>query len=103
MNRPQHFMNHARLLLLIAAAFLLRTESGSPASAADAATRPNIVFLFADDQNTYSVGCYGNKDVQTPNMDQLARDGVAFDKHYNTTAICMASRANVFTGMSVSL
>ena len=60
---------------------------------------PNIVFLFADDQNTLSVGCYGNKEVKTPNIDQLARDGVVFDKHYNTTAICMASRANVFTGM----
>ena len=68
-------------------------------SVARSADRPNIVFLFADDQCTYSLGCYGNKDVQTPNMDQLARDGVVFDKHYNTTAICMASRANVFTGM----
>ena len=68
-------------------------------AADDKPTQPNIVFLFADDQSTYSVGCYGNKDVKTPNMDQLARDGVAFDKHYNTTAICMASRANVFTGM----
>ena len=56
-------------------------------------TRPNIVFLFADHQSTYSVGCYGNRDVRTPNMDQLAREGVIFDKHYNTTAICMASRA----------
>ena len=63
------------------------------------ADAPNIVFLFADDQCTYSLGCYGNKDVRTPNMDQLARDGIAFDKHYNTTAICMASRASVFTGM----
>ena len=62
-------------------------------------TRPNIVFLFADDQCTYSLGCYGNKDVRTPNMDQLAREGLVFDNHYNTTAICMASRANVFTGM----
>ncbi|WP_246113095.1 sulfatase family protein [Allorhodopirellula solitaria] len=63
------------------------------------AEKPNVVFLFADDQNTYSVGCYGNDDVQTPHMDQLARDGMVFDNHYNTTAICMASRANVFTGM----
>ncbi len=61
--------------------------------------KPNIIFLFADDQSTYSVGCYGNKDVVTPNMDRLAADGLVFDKHYNTTAICMASRANVFTGM----
>ena len=69
------------------------------ASLANAAEKPNIVFLFADDQNTLSVGCYGNDEVQTPNMDQLARDGLVFDRHYNTTAICMASRANVFTGM----
>ncbi|TWU40105.1 Arylsulfatase [Novipirellula aureliae] len=66
---------------------------------ANAAEKPNIVFLFADDQNTLSVGCYGNDEVQTPNMDKLARDGIVFDRHYNTTSICMASRANVFTGM----
>ena len=69
------------------------------ASLANAADKPNIVFLFADDQNRLSVGCYGNSEVQTPNMDGLARDGMVFDKHYNTTAICMASRCNVMTGM----
>ncbi|MDP0490898.1 MAG: sulfatase [Verrucomicrobiota bacterium JB023] len=61
--------------------------------------RPNIIFLFADDQNFSSVGIYGNPEVETPHMDQLGRDGLIFDNHYNTTAICMASRANVFTGM----
>ena len=60
--------------------------------------KPNIIYLMADDQSTYSMGCYGNKDVQTPNMDQLAQDGMTFDRHYVTTAICMGSRANVFTG-----
>jgi arylsulfatase A-like enzyme len=61
--------------------------------------RPNIIFLLADDQNTYSVGCYGNKDVKTPQMDRLGRDGVIFDNHYDTSSICMASRGNVMTGM----
>ncbi|MGJ8697691.1 MAG: sulfatase family protein [Verrucomicrobiaceae bacterium] len=60
--------------------------------------RPNIIYLMADDQCTYSMGCYGNKDVQTPQMDRLAREGMIFDRHYVTTAICMGSRANVFTG-----
>ena len=69
------------------------------ATIANAADKPNIVFLFADDQNTLSVGCYGNPEVQTPNMDQLAKDGIVFDRHYNTTAICMGSRGNVMTGM----
>ena len=62
-------------------------------------SRPNIIYLMADDQNVGSVGCYGNPEVVTPNMDRLASDGVLFRRHYNTTAICMASRATVFTGM----
>lgn len=66
---------------------------------ATAEKRPNIVFLLSDDQTFYSLGCYGNKDVKTPHMDSLARDGMAFDCHYDTTAICMASRACVMTGM----
>lgn len=61
--------------------------------------RPNIVFLMSDDQCTYSLGCYGNPDVETPHLDQLAAEGMVFDNHYDTTAICMASRANVMTGM----
>ncbi|MCK0157298.1 sulfatase [Cellulophaga sp. F20128] len=61
--------------------------------------RPNIIYLMADDQNTLSVGCYGNSEVLTPHMDKLGNDGLIFDKHYNTTSICMASRASVMTGM----
>lgn len=60
--------------------------------------RPNIVFLMADDQCTYSMGCYGTPDVRTPNLDELARAGIVFDNHYDTTAICMGSRANVMAG-----
>ncbi|MDP0491791.1 MAG: sulfatase [Verrucomicrobiota bacterium JB023] len=63
------------------------------------ADRPNIIFLMSDDQSTYSMGCYGNEDVETPHLDQLSADGVTFDRHYNPTSICMASRATVMTGM----
>lgn len=61
--------------------------------------QPNIIFLLSDDQSTYSLGCYGNKDVESPELDRLADDGMVFDRHYVTTAICMASRASVMTGM----
>lgn len=63
------------------------------------ADQPNIIYLMADDQSTYSMGCYGNKDVKTPNLDTLAKEGMIFDNHYVTTAICMASRATAMTGM----
>lgn len=62
-------------------------------------SNPNIIFLLADDQNTLSVGCYGNDEVNTPNIDRLGSEGMIFTNHYNTTAICMASRASILTGM----
>jgi arylsulfatase A-like enzyme len=61
--------------------------------------RPNIIFFFTDDQAYDTQKDYGNPDVKTPNMDQLAENGVVFLRHYNTTAICMASRANVMSGL----
>lgn len=61
--------------------------------------RPNIILLLTDDQSYLSLGCYGATQVKTPNFDRLAGDGVVFDAAYDTTAICMASRAQVMTGM----
>jgi arylsulfatase A-like enzyme len=63
------------------------------------ADRPNIIFLFSDDQTVGAVGCYGNKGIITPNLDKLASEGVRFANHYNTTSICMASRCSVLTGL----
>ena len=66
---------------------------------AGAENRPNVIFLLTDDQSSYSLGCYGNKDVKTPYIDDLSLSGMTFDHHYDTTAICMASRVNVMTGL----
>ena len=60
---------------------------------------PNIIFLLSDDQTSIATACYGNPQVITPNMDQLAEEGILFQNHYNTTAICMASRVSILTGM----
>ena len=77
------------------------TQSHTQADAVNQSKRerPNIIFLFTDDQVDISVGCYGGTQVKTPNMDKLAKDGIMFRNHYNTTSICMASRAIVLTGM----
>ncbi len=61
--------------------------------------RPNILVLLTDDQSFRSLGAYGNHQVKTPHLDQLAEKGIIFDRAYDTTSICMASRAQVFTGM----
>ena len=59
---------------------------------------PNIIFLLTDDQALWSVG-YNNPDFLTPQMDKLADQGLVFNQYFNTTAICMASRATLMTGM----
>lgn len=68
-------------------------------SSSFAQKKPNIIFLLSDDQTSIATGCYGNNQVVTPNMDKLAEEGVLFENHYNTTAICAASRAIILTGM----
>lgn len=65
----------------------------------DQKLQPNIIFLLSDDQTSIATGCYGNPQVVTPNMDKLAEEGIMFENHYNTSAICMASRVCIMTGM----
>lgn len=59
--------------------------------------RPNIVILFTDDQGTIDANCYGSKDLYTPNIDSLARNGVLFTQAYAHT-VCCPSRAAMLTG-----
>lgn len=88
-----------RAVLLFVALVLAATPLACGQQTSEIKRRPNLVLLLTDDQSTFSLGCYGNREAQTPQIDQLAREGMAFDNHYDTTAICMASRANIFTGM----
>ncbi|MEE2857752.1 MAG: sulfatase-like hydrolase/transferase, partial [Planctomycetota bacterium] len=64
-----------------------------------AAEKPNIIFFLADDQRWDQMGCAGHPVIQTPHVDQLAREGVRFRNMFVTTSICAASRASIFTGL----
>ena len=75
--------------------FILWTLSGI---AIQADNRPNLIFLMTDDQRADSLGCMGNRVIQTPNIDVMASDGLVFENAFVTTAICMTSRACVLTG-----
>jgi len=59
--------------------------------------KPNIIFIFSDDQRFNSLSMTGDPVVQTPNIDLLAKDGVFFNNAYITSPICGPSRANIFT------
>lgn len=60
--------------------------------------KPNIIFLLTDDHRWDALGVMGNKIIQTPNLDSLARNGMYFCNAYVTTAICAVSRASILTG-----
>lgn len=62
------------------------------------AERPNILFLFADDQRYDTLSCAGHDIVQTPTIDKLAAGGVRFSNAHVTTAVCWVSRSVVLTG-----
>ncbi|MGB7329722.1 MAG: sulfatase-like hydrolase/transferase [Rubripirellula sp.] len=64
------------------------------------ADQPNIVFLFADDQTTSTVGCYGNDVIQTPNIDALAARGTRFENAFVSQSICWVSRTTILTGLT---
>ncbi len=61
--------------------------------------RPNIVLIVSDDHGLEALGCYGNKVIKTPNLDQLAAEGVRFTNAFCTTASCSASRSVILSGM----
>ncbi|WP_417730949.1 sulfatase-like hydrolase/transferase [Rosistilla oblonga] len=62
--------------------------------------RPNIVFFFADDQTSSSLGCYGNAAAETPNIDALAARGTRFDNAFVSQSICWVSRTTILTGLT---
>lgn len=60
--------------------------------------QPNIIFYFADDQDKYDYGCYGNEKVNTPAVDRLAKEGLVFENAFTGQAICAPSRSQLYTG-----
>jgi len=89
-------MNRIIIFIILTAAFIYSctTKTGDK--------KPNILFIFADDQTFNSINALGNDDIITPHLDKLARSGVSFTHTYNMGAwhgaVCVASRAMLNTG-----
>lgn len=59
---------------------------------------PNIIFIIGDDISAEDIGVYGNKAIRTPNIDQLAKEGLQFDNLFLTASSCSPSRTSILTG-----
>ncbi|MCC9644243.1 arylsulfatase [Rhodopirellula sp. JC740] len=63
--------------------------------------RPNIIYVMADDLGYGDLGCYGQKEIQTPRLDQMAAKGIRFTDHYAGHTVCRPSRLTLWTGQHV--
>ncbi|MEC7567089.1 MAG: sulfatase [Planctomycetota bacterium] len=62
------------------------------------AADPNVIIIFADDQGYQDLGCFGSPTIKTPNIDNLATQGIRFTDFYSGYCVCSASRASLLTG-----
>ncbi|MDQ3258759.1 MAG: sulfatase-like hydrolase/transferase, partial [Acidobacteriota bacterium] len=79
-------------------ALLFGFAFNSPASAVQK-RKPNIIFILADDLGYGDVGPYGQKQIKTPNIDQLAAEGTRFTQAYAGGTVCAPSRSALMTGL----
>ena len=97
-------MTFLRPALAVCLALATLARLAGHASAADA-PKPNVLFLFADDQSFETIRALGHTDIETPNLDRLVQRGTTFTHAYNmgswSGAVCVASRTMLITGRSV--
>ncbi len=87
-------MGNKTILLLVACIAIANSASAQISDF----TAPNIVIIFTDDQGYSDVGVYGAKGFTTPNLDQMAADGIRFTDFYVAQPVCSASRTALLTG-----
>ncbi|MEC7717421.1 MAG: sulfatase-like hydrolase/transferase [Planctomycetota bacterium] len=82
----------------LAAVATLMVMLGAPGFSVCNAESPNVIVIYSDDQGALDARCFGSEDLETPNIDGLARSGIRLTSMYAPSAICSASRAGLMTG-----
>jgi N-acetylgalactosamine-6-sulfatase len=90
-------MNRRQFLTTVGAAALMLPSFKLSVGSAAQRKKPNFVFIFADDLGWGDLGCYGNKQIKTPNLDRLARNGMLFTQFYVNGSVCSPSRTSIMT------
>ena len=60
--------------------------------------QPNLLFILSDDQGAWAMGCAGNEELQTPNLNRLASTGIRFDNFFCASPVCSPARSSILTG-----
>jgi arylsulfatase A-like enzyme len=64
--------------------------------------KPNILWIFSDQHRAHALSCYGDENVETPNLDRLAKEGIRFENAYANTPVCTPFRASLYTGKYIT-
>ncbi len=75
-----------------------RMPSGLETNGNAGGKQPNIVVILSDDQGPWTLGCAGNHEIRTPNLDRLAAEGTRFDHFFCASPVCSPARATLLTG-----
>lgn len=93
------FHSVARSCAACAAVAVLFMTAAIAHAADGAGRRPNVVLVMTDNHGAWSLGCYGNREIKTPNIDRLAAEGMLFTRAYCNHSLCSPSRATFLTGL----
>jgi len=85
-------------IILAAFIFIAVSCSNSKSKGQKEITKPNIVFIMADDLGYGELGCYGQEKIHTPNIDALAEQGMKFTQFYSGAPVCAPARSVLLTG-----
>ena len=91
-------MSSIRAVVLVMTALSFAAAPVRPAAADESRSKPNLVVILVDDMGYSDVGAFGCKDIPTPRIDSLARNGTRFTNAYATCPLCSPSRAAIMTG-----
>jgi arylsulfatase A-like enzyme len=99
MNRRQFLTS----VSAVGAGRILALSTGARAASGPASPkRVNLVLIMTDNQGPWTLGCYGNPEIKTPNIDRMARQGMLFTQAFANNAVCSPTRATVLTGLMPS-
>lgn len=87
-----------RLIALLLSCYVLTGSTPSFSQKKKTNRKPNIIYIYANDLGYGELGCYGQKKIKTPHLDQLASEGIRFTKHYTSTPVCAPARCMLLTG-----
>lgn len=91
--------NLLNFLILLCIFTACKTAENTENTSNELPTKPNVVFILADDLGYGDLSCYGQEKFKTPNIDKLAKKGMLFTQHYSGATVCAPSRSAFLTGL----